>query len=80
MGEREEFIEDLSGRMTLDEKVGGCITFGSCGTRIDAHARDKTLRHHCAGLGLTPHIYPEEAYASRPLSGGATAAGHGSEL
>ena len=80
MGEREEFIEDLSGRMTLDEKVGGCITFGFCGTRIDGRAQDKILRHHCAGPRLTPHVYTEEAYASGPLSGGATAAGHGSEL
>lgn len=70
MGEREEFIEDLLARMTLDEKVGGCITFEFCGTRVDAHAHDKILRHHCAGLRLTPHIYTEEPYGSRLLRGG----------
>ncbi len=68
--EKERFVEDLLSRMSLDEKVGGCITFEFCGTRIDGHAYDKILRHHCAGLRITPHIYTEEPYGSRLLTGG----------
>ena len=67
---KEKFIEDLIGRMTLEEKVGGCITFEFCGTRVDSHAYDKVLRHHCAGLRITPHIYTEEPYGNRLLTSG----------
>ena len=70
MGKKEVFIEDLLDRMTLVEKVGGCITFEFCGTRVDSHVHDKILRHHCAGLRITPHIYTEEPYGSRLLTGG----------
>src|ERR1035437_9069783 len=67
---KERFIEDLIGRMSLEEKVGQCITFELCGTRVDSHAYDKVLRHHCAGLRVPPHIYTEEPYGDRLLSGG----------
>ena len=68
--EKARFIEDRLARMTLDEKVGGCITFEFAGTRVDSHAYDKILRHHCAGLRITPHIYTEEPYGTRLLTGG----------
>ncbi|KPK81029.1 MAG: hypothetical protein AMJ81_11000 [Phycisphaerae bacterium SM23_33] len=68
--EKEKFVEDLLGRMTLAEKVGGCITFEFCGTLVDSHACDKILRHHCAGLRITPHIYTEEPYGTRLLTSG----------
>ena len=67
---KERFIEDVIDRMSRDEKVGQCITFEFCGTRVDSHAYDKILRHHCAGLRLTPHIYTEEPYGNRLLTGG----------
>ena len=70
MAGKREFIDNLIGRMTLEEKVGGCITFEYCGTRVDSHAIDKVLRHHCAGLRITPHIYTEEPYGNRLLTGG----------
>lgn len=70
MGKKEQLVEDLLGRMTLDEKVGGCITFEFCGTRVDSQAWDKILRHHCAGLRITPHIWTEEPYGARLLAGG----------
>jgi beta-N-acetylhexosaminidase len=58
-------IESLIERMSIEEKVGGCITFEFAGTRLDSHAVDKIRRHHCAGLRLTPHIYTEEPYGTR---------------
>ncbi len=70
MAGKADLIEDLISRMSLEEKVGGCITFEFCGTRVDSHAYDKILRHHCAGLRITPHIYTEEPYGSRLATGG----------
>lgn len=70
MTDKKAFIEKLLNRMTLDEKIGGCITFEFCGTRVDSHAYDKILRHQCAGLRITPHIYTEEPYGNRLLTGG----------
>jgi beta-N-acetylhexosaminidase len=70
MAGKREFVERLLNRMTLEEKVGGCITFEFCGTRVDSHVYDKVLRHQCAGLRITPHIYTEEPYGNRLLTGG----------
>ena len=70
MAGRKEFVEKLLNRMSLEEKIGGCITFEFCGTRVDSHAYDKILRHQCAGLRITPHIYTEEPYGNRLLTGG----------
>ncbi len=70
MAGKKQFINDLISRMTLDEKVGQCITFEFAGTRVDSHAYDKIQRHHCAGLRVTPHIYTEEAYGTRHLTTG----------
>ena len=68
--EKEKVVGDVLGRMSLEEKVGGCITFEFCGTRVESHAYDKILRHQCAGLRITPHIYTEEPYGTRLLTGG----------
>ena len=70
MAGKKEFIEKLLNRMTVEEKVGGCITFEFCGTRVDSHVYDKILRHKCAGLRITPHIYTEEPYGNRLLTSG----------
>ena len=63
--DKNRLIDDLLGKMTLEEKIGGCITFEFTGTRVDKHAFDKVLRHHCAGLRITPHIFTEEPYGTR---------------
>lgn len=66
---KESYIESLLGQMSLEQKVGQCITFEFCGTRIDSNAYDKILRHQVGGLRVTPHIYTEEPYGSRLVAG-----------
>jgi len=67
--DKQKFIEDILSRMSLEQKVGQCITFEFCGTRVDSHAYDKILRHQVGGLRITPHIYTEEPYGSRLVAG-----------
>lgn len=67
--DKQQFIEDIISRMSGEQKVGQCITFQFCGTRLDPQAFDKILRHQCGGLRITPHIYTDEPYMSRLLPG-----------
>ncbi|HUW84728.1 MAG TPA: glycoside hydrolase family 3 N-terminal domain-containing protein [Phycisphaerae bacterium] len=67
--DKQAFIDDILSRMSLDQKVGQCITFEFAGTRVDWHAYDKILRHQVGGLRVTPHIYTEEPYGTRLVGG-----------
>ena len=67
--DRDKLVEDILSDMSLEQKVGQCITFEYAGTRVDSHAYDKILRHQCGGLRVTPHIYTEEPYGSRLVAG-----------
>lgn len=67
--DKQSFIDNILGRMSLEQKVGQCITFEFCGTRVDSNAYDKILRHQVGGLRITPHIYTEEPYGSRLVAG-----------
>lgn len=69
MAAKETFIDNILGQMSLEQKVGQCVTFEYCGTRVDWHAYDKILRHQVGGLRVTPHIYTEEPYGSRLVAG-----------
>jgi len=71
MQSKEQFIKDLISRMTLEQKVGGCITFEFCGTRITPNEYRKINEFQVAGLRTTPHIFTEEPYGSRHDASGA---------
>ncbi|MBN2290066.1 MAG: glycoside hydrolase family 3 C-terminal domain-containing protein [Candidatus Glassbacteria bacterium] len=71
MPSKEQFIKDLVSRMTLEQKVGGCITFEFCGTRITPNEHRKINDYQVAGLRTTPHIFTEEPYGSRHDASGA---------
>ncbi len=67
--DKQSFIDNILGQMSLEQKVGQCITFEFCGTRVDSHAYDKIIRHQVGGLRITPHIYTEEPYGTRLVAG-----------
>jgi beta-N-acetylhexosaminidase len=69
MADKQAFIENILGQMSLEQKIGQCVTFEFCGTRVESHAYDKILRHQVGGLRITPHIYTEEPYGSRLVAG-----------
>jgi len=69
VSDKQSFIDNILGQMSLEQKVGQCVTFEFCGTRVDSHAYDKILRHQVGGLRVTPHIYTEEPYGSRLVAG-----------
>ena len=66
---KQSYIDGILDKMSLEQKVGQCVTFEFCGTRVDSHAYDKILRHQVGGLRITPHIYTEEPYGSRLVAG-----------
>lgn len=67
--DKQTFIDNILGHMSLEQKVGQCITFEFCGTRVESNAYDKILNHQVGGLRITPHIYTEEPYGTRLLAG-----------
>lgn len=70
MQDKRRTIDDLLSRMTLDEKIGQCLTLEFCGTIIHPHVVEYVRDFHCAGLRVTPHIYTAEPYANRLKQGG----------
>ncbi len=67
--DKQSFIDGILGKMSLEQKVGQCITFEFGGTRVESNAYDKILRHQVGGLRITPHIYTEEPYGTRLVAG-----------
>ncbi len=65
MSDKHRTVEDLLARMTLDEKIGQCLTLEFCGTIIAPYVVDYVRKFHCAGLRVTPHIYTAEPYTNR---------------
>jgi beta-N-acetylhexosaminidase len=51
---KNEFIESLISRMSLDQKIGAILTLGFTGTLIRPHIREAITKYHCGGLRLTP--------------------------
>ena len=68
---KKQFIDDLIAKMTLEQKVGGCITFEFCGSRITPNEYKKIVDLNVAGLRTTPHIFTEEPYGTRHDASGA---------
>jgi beta-N-acetylhexosaminidase len=51
-----EDVDRLAAKMTLDEKVGQCLTLAFYGTIITNEVVDQIERLQCGGLRVTPHI------------------------
>ena len=49
-------VDRLIGKMTLDEKVGQCMTLAYYGTTISTQVVDRIEKLHCGGLRVTPHV------------------------
>jgi beta-N-acetylhexosaminidase len=52
--DQQQFVRDLTNRMSLEQKVGQCIVFGMAGTRITNDIREAVVRFHCGGIRLSP--------------------------
>lgn len=53
-------IDDILGRMTLEEKVGQCYTLNFTGCLIRGHHRRFVNEFFCGGLRVTPHVVPPD--------------------
>ncbi|MBU1101878.1 MAG: glycoside hydrolase family 3 protein [Bacteroidetes bacterium] len=48
--QKEQWIEDLLGKMTLEQKIGQCVVVGMSGTVITNDLKEAILRYHCSGI------------------------------
>ncbi len=53
MKKENQFVKDLIGRMTLDQKIGALLTLGFAGAVPRQHIYDFITKYHCGGLRLT---------------------------
>jgi beta-N-acetylhexosaminidase len=49
----EPWIEDLVGKMSLEQKIGQCVVVGMSGTVITNDLREAITRFHCSGIRLS---------------------------
>ena len=49
-------VDRLIGKMTLDQKVGQCMTLAYYGTTISQEVIERIETLHCGGLRITPHV------------------------
>jgi beta-N-acetylhexosaminidase len=54
MSHKETFIKEKIDAMTLDQKVGACLTLGFNGTVLTPNIYEYVTTYHCGGLRLTP--------------------------
>jgi len=54
MEKKNEFLKSLISRMTLEQKVGACMTLAFTGVIPKKHTYDYITKYHCGGLRLTP--------------------------
>ena len=50
---RQEFVEKILSRMSLEQKIGQCIVVGMSGTVITNDLREAITRYHCSGIRLS---------------------------
>jgi beta-N-acetylhexosaminidase len=62
---REAFVESILEKMSLDDKVGQCLTFEFHGTVLTPVLRNKILNLRCGGLRATPHVHEGLPYHLR---------------
>ncbi|MCG3178904.1 MAG: Beta-hexosaminidase [Phycisphaerae bacterium] len=65
MADRQSTIETLLSRMTLQEKIGQCMTLHLAGTILAPYLVEFVTKYNPAGLRTTPHIYTAEPYGNR---------------
>lgn len=56
MSEIEKKIDEIIGRMDLEDKVGQCLVLNFVGTMIEDYHRRFVTEFRCGGLRVTPHI------------------------
>ena len=61
----EAFVESILRKMSLEDKVGQCLTFEFTGTRVTPALRNKILNLRCGGLRATPHVHEALPYGQR---------------
>jgi beta-N-acetylhexosaminidase len=50
---KEAWIEELLGKMSLEQKIGQCVVVGMSGTVITNDLREAITRYHCSGIRLS---------------------------
>lgn len=61
MSDKQRFLTELIGHMTLEQKVGACITLGFNGTLLTPNILEYVTKYHCGGLRVTP---PERTFGN----------------
>ncbi len=61
MSDKQRFLSGLIGRMSIDQKVGACITLGFNGTILTPNILGYVTKYHCGGLRVTP---PERTFGN----------------
>ena len=69
---KEAFVESILRRMSVEDKVGQCITFEFTGTVITEGLRRKIQELRCGGLRATPHVHEALPYGVRKSQEGDT--------
>lgn len=54
MAAKNPFVEDLLGRLSLEQKIGQCVVVGMSGTVITNDLREAILRYQAGGIRLSP--------------------------
>lgn len=65
---KDNFIQDIIEKMTIEQKIGSLFTFGFCGTTITPINREAILKYHCGGFRISPAIKNFGSYVA-PDSG-----------
>jgi len=56
MNDKEKWINDLMGKMNINQKVGQLMVFGFCGTSITPDVTEMIKKYHIGGLRISNRI------------------------